>query len=236
MKVSLPLSLVICGGAFGLAQSPVQGDPGKRALLMELPSVRPGNFTLLSVPNGGSGSGLPLNGIESARPRATSGWTKHLTVESFGFSSKPQGPGFEPLPNYQSPTLFDLHGLECPGCVMPAFRSRSIIPPFGANAKLRLLDGRFELVAGFGAVESLRPEGTFQPQGLQRHGSAESAFTGFASGGDAWLAQAKAGAAVAVDPHRRIWVGGTARYINNLGPGQDQWSTLSGNATFNLGR
>ncbi len=51
---------------------------------------------------------------------------------------------------------------------------------------------------------------------------------------DAWLAQGWAGARVAVDHNRRIWLGGLGRYVENLGYGKKHWNTFGGTATFQL--
>lgn len=239
MRPSLLISLAtyaLLGGPGGLAQAPFDPDGSKPTPLIEIQPTPAGVFNWSSQQAGPSKRLFAPDAVDAAHPKPASGWIKNLTIESFGYDPKAREPGFELSPGYAAATWFNLQGLECPGCVMQSTRTRSTIPPFGANVTLRLFGGRVELFAGFGGLEALRPDGTFQPLGRRRLRNAEGAFTGFASGGDAWLTQIKAGAAVAVDRHRHVWIGGTARHLYNFGPGQSQWSTLSGDATFKLGR
>ncbi len=155
------------------------------------------------------------------------GFFKKLTIESFGYSLGPQAPGFAFSPGYTA-SLFNLHGLECPRCILgPVNRARFTLPPFGANAVLKLLDGRVELFSGFGGLEAFKPEGTLEPRGHQL-------WTSYY--GDAWLVQAEGGGRVALDRDGHIWLGATSRHLWNFGSGPQQWSTFSGNATFRFGR
>jgi hypothetical protein len=152
---------------------------------------------------------------------------KNFTIESFGFTLAPQAPGFQFSPGYTS-TFFNLHGLECPYCVPgPQDRGgRFTLPPFGAKATLKLQDGRVQLFSGFAALEAWKPDGTFEPRG-------HSLFS--TSYGDAWLAQTEAGGRISLDPHQHLWIGATGRHLSNFGPGQKEWNTFSGAATFEFG-
>lgn len=159
--------------------------------------------------------------------RDTSGRHKHLTIESFGYDLSAQAPGFDTSPGYTA-ALFDAHGLECPGCVLgPRNRTRFTLPPFGANAVLKLNNGRVEVFSGFGALEAWKADGTFERQGFRLASNAE---------GDAWLAQIQAGFRIAVDHGQHLWMGATGRHLYNLGPGLKQWNTLSGDVTLRLDR
>jgi hypothetical protein len=153
-------------------------------------------------------------------------WMDHLTIESFGYDSKPVAPGFQFSPGYTA-SMFNLEGLECPRCVLgPRNPTRFTLPPFGANATLKLRDGRVELFTGFGAIEAWKADGTLEPRGLRSFSNAD---------GDAWLTQMQAGGRVSLDRNQHVWVGASSRYLYNFGPGMRQWNTLSGEATFRLG-
>jgi hypothetical protein len=164
-----------------------------------------------------------------ALPKADSNPTflKNLTIESFGFDLAPQAPGFQFSPGYTA-TFFNLQGLECPRCVLgPVDRDgRFTLPPFGAKATLKLQQGRVELFSGFAALEAWKPDGTFEPQG---HRAFSSSY------GDAWLAQTEAGGRIALDRGQHVWVGASGRHLSNFGPGQKEWNTFSGAATFEFG-
>ena len=153
-------------------------------------------------------------------------WLKNLTIESFGYDAKAFGPGFEFSPAYTA-SLYNLHGLECPLCVLgPRNRIRFTLPPFGANATWRLHEDRVELYTGFGGIEAWKADGTFEPQGRRLFSNADD---------DAWLTQVQAGGRIAVDHDRHVWLGATGRYLYNFGPGVRQGTTFSGDATFRLG-
>lgn len=158
------------------------------------------------------------------RPRAAT--AKPLKVESFGSDATgARNAAFTNLPDYAT-SLLDLHDLECPMCVAAGFRSRFAVPPFGANVKLTLFDGRFEVFGRIGGVEATPAPGSFRPQGLRLFTSPED---------DAWLTQVAAGSRVAVDPQKHLWLGGTAGYFYSFGAGPRQWNSVSGQATFKLG-
>jgi hypothetical protein len=154
-----------------------------------------------------------------------SGFLKNLTVESFGFDSSPTAQGFESPLRFTNAPLMSA-GLECPRCIMrPAMeRSRFTLPPFGAQATLSLWNDRTELFTGFGGVNAWKPDNTLiEPN---RRGT---------SFNDAWLVEGQAGARVAVDHGRHLWLGPVGRYVSNFGEGKKHWNTFGGTATFRFG-
>lgn len=208
------------GGVSGaFAQSPP--EPADSAPLLETPSLKAPTLPAWW------GGNAKADVAKADVPKSPDWLSKHVSIEIFGYDPKVHEPGFELSPGYTSAMWYNLHDLECPRCVMPVTRTRFTIPPSGVDATLKLLGGRVQLFGGFGALEALKPAGTFEPQGLRLMTSSDD---------DAWLVQIKAGARVAVDPHRHLWLGGTARHLYNFGSGKTEWSTLSGDATFKFGR
>ena len=154
------------------------------------------------------------------------GFLKNLTIESFGYGPGPLEPGFQFSPAYTA-ALFNLRGLECPGCVIgPVNRAKFTLPPFGAKATLRVWNGRVEFSSGYAALEAWKPDGTFEPRGLSLYSS---------SYGDTWLAQREVSGRIALDPTKHVWVGATGRHMSNFGGGLKKWNTVSGEATFVFG-
>jgi hypothetical protein len=136
----------------------------------------------------------PLSVIAVPQDGPRRGFLKNLTIESFGYGPGPLEPGFQFSPGYTA-SLFNVHGLECPGCVIgPVNRAKFTLPPFGAQATLRLWNGRVEFSSGFAALEAWKPDGTFEPHGLSLYSS---------SYGDAWLAQREVSGRIALDPTRQ---------------------------------
>ena len=170
-----------------------------------------------SIPSTSVGVLAPA-GIDSNRSSPRPEWLKKLTIESFGYGPAPLEPGFDLSPGYAA-ALFNLYGLECPGCVRgPVTRRPQLtLPPFGANATWKLRDGRVELFTGAGGIEAWRPTSTFITN-------------------DAWLTQVQFGGRVAIDHSQRLWFGGTGRSLYNFGPGPKHWNTFGGDATFKFGR
>jgi hypothetical protein len=160
------------------------------------------------------------------KPDLHPAFPKNLTIESFGYGPGPLAPGYQFSPGYTA-AFFNLQGLECPGCVMgPVNRAKFTLPPFGAKAKLKLWDDRIELFSGFAALEAWKPDGAFEPRGLSLFSS---------SYGDAWLAQMEAGGQISLDRTQHVWVGATGRHLSNFGPGQKDWNSFGGSATFVFG-
>lgn len=189
-------------------------------------NLKLGNFFDYSLPKTDSAS-IPSTsvgvlapaGIDSNRSSPRPGWLKKLTIESFGYGPAPLEPAFDLSPGYTA-ALFNLYGLECPGCARgPVNWPQLTLPPFGANVTWKLRDGRVELFTGAGGIEAWRPTSTFMMN-------------------DAWLTQVQVGGRVAIDHSQRLWFGGTGRYLYNLGPGPGpkHWNTFGGDATFRFGQ
>src|SRR5258708_2399377 len=191
-----------------LAQTPVGTDAIRPITGITPPTFRP--VSVWSAPKGDS------------HPR----FLKNLTIESFGYGRAPKAPGFQFTPAYTA-ALFNLHGLECPGCVVgPVNRARFTLPPFGSKATLKLRNDRVELFSGFAALEAWKPDNTFEPRGRS---------LGSSSYGDAWLTQVEAGGRVALERSQHLWLGATGRHLLNFGPGKKEWNTFSGGATLEFG-
>jgi hypothetical protein len=153
-----------------------------------------------------------------------------LTIESFGYSSKPIPSEFE-FPVRLTEGAFTAHGLQCPFCVIrPTMeRARYSLPEFGATGTLSFWNGRAALFAQIGGVNAWKPDGVRIQ--AARHGGFST------SSNDAWLVQGAAGVRVAVDPGRHVWLGGESRYLRNFGPdNRVHWNSYSGGATFVFGR
>jgi hypothetical protein len=158
-----------------------------------------------------------------------SGFFSHITIESFGVGSSALPPGYAFSEAYFS-SLYNLQGLECRGCALgPTNLTHFTLPPFGATTAAKLDGGRVELFAGFAGINALKPDGTVELHGQHLGTSLED---------NAWLTQAQAGFRVAIDSRRRVWLGATGRrlYDFGYGPGPRQGNTVSGDATFRLGR
>ena len=179
----------------------------------------------------GRGSELPtlksVKQLELSGPKGIprSGFLKDLRVESFGFDLSPTGEGFEnPVGFANVPGMSG--DLECPRCISrPAMeRSRFTLPPFGGQATLSLWQNRVQLFTGMGGVNAWKPDNTLiEPN---RRGSSYN---------DAWLLQGQAGARVALDRNRHLWLGPMSRYVSNFGEGKKHWNTFGGSATFHFG-
>jgi hypothetical protein len=178
-----------------------------------------------------------LPGVSAPKPSAPSiasvpekntgrGFLKNFTIDSFGYGSAPVQSGFG-SPGELTNGPFTTHGLECARCmVRPNMdRTRSTIPAFGTQATLAYWNGRAELFSGFGGINAWKPDNTvIEPW---RRGTSYN---------DAWLAQGFAGARVAVDRERHLWLGPTLRHLQNFGEGKKHWNSVGGSATFTFGR
>ncbi len=157
---------------------------------------------------------------------------KKWTFYWFGVDASPTGQGFE-FPVRLTDGPFTSYGLECPRCVIrPATdRTRFTLPPFGSQATLSFGQDRAELFSGFGGVNAWRADNvTIEPDRRYASFRRDSSFN------DAWLAQGWAGARVAVDPSRHVWLGALGRYLSNFGDGKKHWNTFGGSATYQFGR
>jgi len=231
-QLSTTVILSLVAAQFALSQTP---EPNR------IKSALPSGFDLLnpSTPAIETRGRMPFLGLDGpAAPRLMGRafpdppWLKNLTVESFGLGPALLAPGFDRSPAYFA-SLFDHHGLECPGCSVGPLNRAFTLPAFGSNATLKLRDGRTELYAGIGGVNALRPASTVR--------------------NDAWVAQAQVGGRFWLDRNQRISLGGVARYFYNLGPDPGRFPgsgmyinnfvpipkrgfTFGGNALFRLGR
>jgi hypothetical protein len=223
------LLILLIVGAIALAQPPGGEDPSKSETKSASALSDPQGTALASPTrtsfispdrsfqkSGGetqAGANIGIDKNTNFRP----GWLKKLTIESLGYGPAPLMPGFDLSPSYTS-ALFNLSGWECPLCARgPLNRPQGTTPPFGANVTWTLRDGRVELFTGAGGIEAWRPTSNF-------------IFN------DAWLTQVQLGGRVAIDHNKRLWFGGTGRYLYNLGPGPKHWDTFGGDATFKFGR
>lgn len=217
----------------GTVHSFILGVLGSATMIYGQNSVPPAEFR--------PSSGVELPPLDSVRkseaiadvkPKANAkaDFVRKLTVESFGYSLAPTGPGYESAIRLSAGPFTD-HGLECPRCIIrPSMeRRRYTLPPFGSIATLKLADGRVNLFTGVGGINAWKPDNAIidvDGNGFRRN----SSFN------DAWLVQGSAGANVAVDKGRRLWLGAAGRYLQNYGAGRRHWNTLGGSATILLGR
>jgi hypothetical protein len=185
------------------------------------------------LPRGSRDQALGDPSASSARTKGGRGrdFLKTFSIESFGLSAARTGPGFE-SPTRLSSGPFTTHEFECPRCtVAPSMgRMRYTLPAFGAVASLKLRDGRAELFTGNGGMNAWRPENSIidvDGGGLFRRNS---------SFNDAWLVQGVAGFRFALDKKRRLWLGGTARYVTNYGSGPKHWKSVGVSLTYEFGR
>src|ERR1700676_4163302 len=116
-----------------------------------------GTHTIRSSVGNTGPTSKPLSVASVPKDGTRRGFLKNLTIESFGYGPGPLEAGFQFSPGYTA-ALFNLHGLECPGCVIgPVNRAKFTLPPFGAKATLRLWNGRVELSSGYAALEAWKP-------------------------------------------------------------------------------
>ncbi len=205
--------LLACVGAF--CQEPSDTTSTSPGLGVALPTLKP----------------IKQFDWSAQRNRVASGLQKHLTFYSFGVDASPTGQGFEfPVRLTEGP--FTAQGLECPRCVIrpTTERTKFTLPPFGSEATLSLWQDRAELFTGVGGINAWRADNVTIETDL-RGGS----FRRDSSFNDAWLAQGWAGAKVAVDPSRHVWLGAAGRYLSNFGYGKKHWNTVGGSATFQFG-
>ncbi len=103
-------------------------------------------------------------------------------------------------------------------------RTRYTLPAFGSEATLRIFGDRAEFYLGYGGVNAWKADNTLI-QGNRRG----SSFDG------AWLIQTTAGAMVALDRDKHLWLGTAGRYVSSYGEGRKHWNTFGGSATFQFG-
>lgn len=162
------------------------------------------------------------HGWEAPKDALRPDFLKNFTLQSFGFTSKSAGPGFEnPIQLSGAGALTGL-GVECARCILrPEMeRSRYASSPFGARVAWSPRNGRFEIAGGEGGVNAWQPDNT-----LITHERSTS-FN------NQWQLQHWVSAAVAVDPEKRVWLGGIMRSVVTS---QGHAKTIAGTATFSFG-
>ena len=153
--------------------------------------------------------------------------TRNIHAVSFGPSPDAGSLDFSSSPGYTS-ALFNLQGIECPGCVFgPLPNAPFVRPPFGGDVTWEIHNDRIELFSGFGGIEAFGTNGWINPMTRKFWG---------ASSTNGWLTQTSFGGRVAVDGGRHLWLGGSGTVIHNYGAGESNWKTFGGDATFRFGR
>jgi hypothetical protein len=166
---------------------------------------------------------FPQGDVQVSKPFPSNGFLKHLTVESFGYSSSEIEQGYESSPNTTS-RPYSLHGLECPLCTPgPMNRVRQVLAPFGAKASMSFWHDRLILFAGFGGINAANSGNSPRMTPLSMRASPDN---------DEWILQREIGAAVAVDPEKHLTFGISQGYLNDFGPSKNSWTTTTGNLSF----
>ena len=128
------------------------------------------------------------------RPSPATGFIKHLTIESFGYTSSPVLPGYEFAPTNTS-AFYNLNQLDCPLCVIgfPLTRTRAVLPPFGAKATYKVWHDRLALFTDFGGIDGVP---TFNTPRLN------PALVRATSFNDDWFVTSDIGARIGIDPEK----------------------------------
>jgi hypothetical protein len=160
-------------------------------------------------------------------PAPSTGFLKHLTIESFGYGHSANAVSDEFAPGNTS-AFYNLHQLTCPLCIgiPPLGRTRAVLPPFGAKATYGMWRDRLILAAGFGGIDAIPGDNTprFNPMLMRA--------TSF---NDDWIVSSDVGARISVDPQKQLSVGITQRYVNDFGPATNGWRETTGGLTFTPG-
>lgn len=161
------------------------------------------------------------------KPAPSTGFLKHLTIESFGYTISPVLAGYEFAPTNTS-AFYNLHQLDCPLCVIgpPLTRTRAVLPPFGANATYKLWHDRFTFSADFGGIDGVP---TFNAPRLNPTLMRATSFN------DDWFVTSDIGAHVSIDPEKNLSLGITRSYVDNFGPGNAPWSKTTGDLGISSG-
>jgi hypothetical protein len=166
------------------------------------------------------------SGVQEHKPFPSTDFLKHLTVESFGYTSSATAQGYEFSPTTTS-ALYNLRGLECPLCVPgPQNRVRQLLPPFGAKASLSLWHDRLILFAGFSGINAVTWGNSPRISPISMRATPDN---------DAWVVQRQIGASVAVDPEKHLSFGISQGYLNDYGPSKNSWTKTTGNVSFSPG-
>jgi hypothetical protein len=170
-----------------------------------------------------SGSMFGQGDVQIRQPLPSTGFLKHISIESFGYNSSTPMQGYEFAPGTTS-AFYNLHGLECPLCIPgPPNRSRAILPPFGAKASLGFWHDRLILFAGFGGINTAAWGNSPRISPIAMRASPDN---------DALLVQRRVGASVALDPEKRFSFGITHSYLNDFGPSKAAWHTTTGDVNI----
>ncbi len=112
-------------------------------------------FMLASVPVWGQAD------TQTFQPAPSTGFLKHFTVESFGYTNSPIAAGYEFAPSNTS-VAYNLHQLICALCIIgpPSGRTRSVLPPFGAKATYGFWNDRLILFTSFGGIDVVPTDNT----------------------------------------------------------------------------
>jgi hypothetical protein len=135
------------------------------------------------------------SGVQVSKPFPSTGFLKHLTIESFGYRFPTRVQGYEFAPATTS-AFYNLHGLECPLCIPgPQNRARQFLPPFGAKASLSLWHDHLILFAGFGGINAVTAGNSPRISPISIRATPDN---------DAWVVERQIGASVAVDPEKHL--------------------------------
>lgn len=159
------------------------------------------------------------------KPAPSTGFLKHLTIESFGYTRSPVLAGYEFAPTNMS-AFYNLHGLNCPLCIVgpPLTRTRAVLPPFGAKMTSNFWHDRIILFAGFGGIDSVPTDNTPRLSPLHMRAT---------SFNDDWFVTTDIGAHINVDPGKDLAVGVTRSYVNEFGPTRGHRSQTTGDININ---
>jgi hypothetical protein len=147
---------------------------------------------------------------------------KPFRIDSFGIDQSQDRETLSPLRLTNDPAAS--HGMACPFCVSrPVWeRSKPSLPAFGGEFVLPVVHKRIELFTAFGGINAARPDTVQSPLGKRSHYS-----------DDNWLLQGATGLRFYLDSSHHFWVGGTGRYVQNLGdpyqfgPRKTHWNEVT---------
>jgi hypothetical protein len=154
----------------------------------------------------------------------SSGFLKHLTLESFGYRPSANLPADEFAPTTTS-SFYNLRELECPLCIpgTPPGRTRAVLPPFGAKAAFGLWHDRLILFAGYSGIDAIANDNA------PRLNPSMMRATPF---NDDWLVQTEFGTRVFLDRQKLLALGITQSYVHDYGPGKMRWSKTAVSVSF----
>ena len=161
------------------------------------------------------------------KPAPSTGFLKHLTVESFGYTGFVRAEDGEFSPAVTS-AFYNLHQLTCGLCISgpPVGRTRAVLPPFGAKATYGVWHDRLILFAGFGGIDAVPGFNTPRMSPILMRATPSN---------DDWIVSSEVGARIAVDPQKQVSLGVTESYVNDFGPAKNSWTRTAGDVTFTPG-